>query len=239
MNLTFWRATAVWLLTTAAAAVVIWWTLSAPSGSVGSPGSSGAPGSAAAFGALLARVAALALAACAGWAWAVTTTVLVSAAVGATRAPGVPAWAGRVVLAACGLALATSATPALAAPAEEPPPPIDPVAGALVGLQLPDRTTGPAHGLAGLSGPLGRSGGEWSADRPAGGHLRVRAGDSLWRIAADLLPEHAGAGEIAALTDRLHALNRVVIGDDPDLITPGQLLRKPSGLRADRREESP
>lgn len=217
MNSTIWRGIAVWLAATTGSATVGWWALSAPT----------SPTSTESFEGLLARGAALALAACAGWAWLVTTTVLVAAAAGASRAPGVPAWARRAVLAACGLALAGVVAPGVASASYPTPTPADPVAGALAGLQLPDRTTGPAHDAAGLDAA-------WLADRAAGPPLTVRPGDSLWRLAADLLPAGATATEVAALSDRLYALNRAVIGDDPDLITPGQLLRTPPGLRTDR-----
>ena len=57
--------------------------------------------------------------------------------------------------------------------------------------------------------------------------MTVRAGDCLWSIAASSLP--AGADD-AAVTVRWHqifALNRSVIGTDPDLIRPGLQLRLP------------
>lgn len=218
MNVSIWRGIALWLATTVAATAVGWWALGVPAAAPGSPGGS--------FTGLVVRGAALLLVGCAAWAWLVTTTVLVAAAIGAPRAPGVPAWARRAVLAACGVAL-VGGSPALAAPVAVPPVPVDPTGGALVGLQLPDRTTGPAHDASGAPGTV------WSADR-AGRAVVVRPGDSLWRIAASLLPAHAGATDVAAVTDRLYALNRSAIGDDPDLITPGLVLRTPPGLRADR-----
>ncbi len=57
----------------------------------------------------------------------------------------------------------------------------------------------------------------------------VRNGDSLWRIAERRLPPTASSGEVAALTWRLYALNRPLIGDDPDLIYPGTTLSTPEG----------
>lgn len=218
MNASIWRTLTVWLVVTATTATVGWWCLGVPTPSGDS------------FEALVARGAAILLAGCAGWAWLVTTTVLVSEALGAARAPGVPAWARRTVLAACGMAL-LGASPAIASPTT-PSHPVDPDVGVLVGLQLPDRTTGPAHRRADDAGSVTSP--AWSADYAAGTPLLVRPGDSLWLVATGLLPAGTSTAEVAGLTDRLYALNRAVIGDDPDLITPGQLLRTPRGLRTDR-----
>jgi nucleoid-associated protein YgaU len=55
----------------------------------------------------------------------------------------------------------------------------------------------------------------------------VRPGDSLWRIAAAHLTDAAPA-EVAAAWPRWWQANRPVIGDDPDLIHPGQRLVAPS-----------
>lgn len=54
-------------------------------------------------------------------------------------------------------------------------------------------------------------------DRDHGGKHRVRAGDSLSQIAAE---QHVPGGWSA-----LYERNRDVVGDDPDLILPGQSLR--------------
>ena len=213
------RGMAVWLAITTAAATVAWWLLAAQLPSADS------------FDGLLANGAAVLLAGCAVWAWLVTTIVLVAEVLGGRRTPGVPVWARRTVLAACGLAL-VGISPAHASPVLTPPAPSDPGAEALIGLQLPDRTTGPAHRRqlepGGFSTPV------WSADRATNPSVRVRPGDSLWRIASRLLVDGACATEVAELTDLLYTLNRAVIGDDPDLITPDQLLRTPHGVRTDR-----
>jgi len=79
------------------------------------------------------------------------------------------------------------------------------------GLPLPDRTT---------SDP-GRGSG-WTA-----AFVRVRPGDSLWSIARATLRDGASDIAIAAETARFYAVNRATIGDDPDLIVPGQRLRIP------------
>ncbi|WUS95066.1 LysM peptidoglycan-binding domain-containing protein [Kribbella sp. NBC_00709] len=66
-------------------------------------------------------------------------------------------------------------------------------------------------------------------DVRAGGSVRVvvRAGDSLWAIAARELGPGATVETIAARWPDWYAANRHVIGDDPDLILPGQVLRVP------------
>lgn len=56
----------------------------------------------------------------------------------------------------------------------------------------------------------------------------VRRGDSLWSIAARHLGPTASDAEVAWEWPRWYAANRDVVGDDPDLLTPGQLLRPPS-----------
>lgn len=80
-------------------------------------------------------------------------------------------------------------------------------AGELDGLRLPDRMPST---LAGTT------------------HL-VKAGDSLWGIAAERLPVGAQSPLIAHETARWYDANRVVVGPDPDLIRPGQQLRPPDG----------
>jgi resuscitation-promoting factor RpfA len=62
----------------------------------------------------------------------------------------------------------------------------------------------------------------------------VRAGDSLWRIAAQRLGGHASSAEIAAAWPRWYAANRPVIGADPDLITPGEHLHAPVPTQVER-----
>jgi len=55
----------------------------------------------------------------------------------------------------------------------------------------------------------------------------VVAGDSLWRIAASHLDERAGPVAIDAEWRRWHDANRAVIGANPHLIHPGQVLLAP------------
>ena len=62
----------------------------------------------------------------------------------------------------------------------------------------------------------------------------VHRGDSLWSIAARHLGPHASDAEIAHAWPQWFELNRDVIGDDPDLILPGQILRTPAPERGAR-----
>jgi nucleoid-associated protein YgaU len=61
--------------------------------------------------------------------------------------------------------------------------------------------------------------------------ITVRTGDCLWSIARELARSDATDAAIAQLVGRLYAANRQVIGDDPDLIRPGTVLRAPGGHR--------
>lgn len=57
--------------------------------------------------------------------------------------------------------------------------------------------------------------------------VTVRRGDTLWDIAARHLPQGATDAEIAAAWPRWYEANSSTIGDDPDLILPGQRLVAP------------
>ncbi len=115
-----------------------------------------------------------------------------------------------LLLAACGVVAIT--TP-VAAAGNDPPDPTG--AQVLDGLPLPDRVGGAA--------PPPRP----TAATPGGATVRVRVGDCLWTLAATRLGPDAHAAEVASYWPRIHALNRDVIGPDPDLIHPGQHLRLP------------
>jgi len=85
-----------------------------------------------------------------------------------------------------------------------------PSMSSLEGLRLPERPLDPA------STPQ-------STDE-----VVVKAGDTLWAIAARSLPADAGPAQVATEVTRWHAANRQVIGDDPDLIIPLQRLTPPT-----------
>lgn len=86
-----------------------------------------------------------------------------------------------------------------------------PTAGVLDGLPLPDRP----HGTGAR------------ATEPPVSSYRVRPGDCLWTVARAHLEPGAGDQRIAAEWPRWYAANADVIGDDPDLIAPGTVLRAP------------
>ena len=174
------------------------------------------------------------------WLWVVTTVTVAEVLTGRVRADG--GATRRLVLAACGVAvLAGTAGPAVAA---------DDAGPALAGLSLPDRTTASAavhdperarqtkdeSGAPGTRGtPDDRGATSPISHRQndqAARHV-VRPGDSLWSIAAaDTAAASTGGLESSvAEVDRrwraIWAANRDLVGDDPDLIRPGQRLRVP------------
>ncbi len=71
---------------------------------------------------------------------------------------------------------------------------------------------------------------EGKPDRPgeqSGRTVVVREGDSLWAIAAAELGPGADGAAIAARWPQWYAANAALIGSDPDLIQPGQVLHAP------------
>ena len=157
--------------------------------------------------------AALVLAAC--WASAVAGVVCLQVA---RRAPvpraGVPAPVRRLLLRACGVAVAGGLAGGLA---------LTP-AGATPGSLERERPT-PAATPSASPAPV-------SAPAPADRVVVVRPGDSLWRIAeAELLRRTgraASVADVAALWPRIHAANRALVGPDPDLVRPGVPLTMPA-----------
>lgn len=80
------------------------------------------------------------------------------------------------------------------------------------------------------SAPAGQpatSGRPKAAPGRTGRHLVV-PGDSLWLIAASRLGPDPDAARIARSWPRWYAANRTVIGADPDLLVPGEVLREPT-----------
>ncbi len=58
--------------------------------------------------------------------------------------------------------------------------------------------------------------------------VTVAPGDTLWTIAAGHLPHGSSAADVARSCAGWFAANRQVIGADPDLIHPGQVLTPPT-----------
>jgi len=176
---------------------------------------------------------------------AATAAVALLAGLGAALAPGsrpttvlervterrCPRRVRRLVVLGLGVTLAAGGTagPALAAGSPGPGAAPTSAAAALSGLPLPDRTTGVDLTATAATPSLrpvpARSSGRSGSVRPA--TVVVRPGDSLWALAAALLPAGADDAEITAAWHRLHRVNADVIGEDPDLIRPGTRLRVP------------
>jgi nucleoid-associated protein YgaU len=60
------------------------------------------------------------------------------------------------------------------------------------------------------------------------GAVAVLAGDSLWDIVAQHLGPEASDVEIALEWPRWYEANKTLIGQDPDVLLPGQVLLPPS-----------
>ncbi|MFC7580180.1 LysM peptidoglycan-binding domain-containing protein [Schaalia naturae] len=143
---------------------------------------------------------------------------------------------GSAVALGAGLAVGSLAPAALASPA---PPPDDLSWGAQAPAEA-SAVSGDAvlPGGPGPTGPLRRAADALvarealarPADRddppplPAPATHLVVPGESLWSIAADLVSPSAGDAGIARLWPAIHAANADLIGEDPSLIRPGQVL---------------
>ena len=64
------------------------------------------------------------------------------------------------------------------------------------------------------------------------GEVVVHRGDTLWSVAARHLGPGATDAEVARAWPAWFETNRAVIGDDPDLLRPGQRLRPPDEVRS-------
>jgi nucleoid-associated protein YgaU len=130
----------------------------------------------------------------------------------------VPAGARRAAAVALGVGLGFGAGPALAAPATPPPSPSASASAAAV----PDWPSAQPPAAAEVP--------DWPERPPVGTHVVVR-GDCLWEIAERRLATEAGRPptnrEIAASVQAWWRANAEVIGADPDLLLPGQVLRPP------------
>ena len=178
------------------------------------------------FDVVLVQICEVAVAGCAAWLWLATAVVAADAVHGrGTRPRGVPRAWRRLVLAACGVALAGG----LGAPAHAG----DGSGSSRVeGLPLPDRATTTTH----VSRVFARAA---SHQDPAGSRqaavVVVRPGDTLWNLARTGLPAGATDAAVAARIHQIHRANRAVIGPDPDLIRPHQRLRMPATTREETR----
>jgi len=129
-----------------------------------------------------------------------------------------PAAPSRIVATATLAVVGFMGSPKMPASAD-PVPPI---------VRLADSTVEPSN--ADQSQPVPVATPTHAAPAPST-HVVVR-GDSLWRIAAATLLQRTGhqptKAEIAGFWPDIYQANRSVIGDDPDLILPGQLFTIPA-----------
>lgn len=205
-NDSIWRPVAVWAIVTTAAGAAA----GAAPGAWASARRATGPE---AFADLLVAACATGLALALVWLWVITTLTVAGILSGRVRAGG--GATRRLVLVACGAAvLAGTGVPALAAGGDG--------SELLVGLPLPERAVAPPQRATVPSPPPTGAGAQVLAD----GAYVVRRGDSLWSIA------QRHSGDSTSVDQRWRAIwqaNRDVVGDDPDLILPGQALHLPGG----------
>jgi len=135
-----------------------------------------------------------------------------------------------------------SSGPAVDAPAQSPsssaPPPVAaprpdhvPLGGLLGGSQ---RTAPPPPAAPRPDAPAQAGAGRDIAPPPVAESgasavsIVVLRGDSLWSLARRALGQDATDAQVTAEWERWYAANSDVIGHDPDLIRPGQVLQVPS-----------
>ncbi|MCW2673333.1 MAG: hypothetical protein JWP14_1922 [Frankiales bacterium] len=112
-----------------------------------------------------------------------------------------------------------AAAPSTEPPSTEPPPRQPPTAAPAAGAAPATR---PATPVAVPVDPHPRR-----SAVPASSEVVVHTGDSLWAIAQRELGTDATQRQVARAWPRWWTANRAVIGDDPDLIHPGDRLTAP------------
>jgi LysM repeat protein len=133
-----------------------------------------------------------------------------------TAAPSAPPSADAATAPSSGPAAASPTVPTSGSPTE---PAAGPTTVAPSSGWLPTPPPVPDVVVGGTRPPV--------TDAPSEASVVVVRGDSLWRIAAEHLGPQASDAEIAEAWPAWYAANADVIGDDPDLIYPGQELRVP------------
>ena len=173
--------------------------------------------------------------------WAMSLAIAAAAAflersgkVRAASAAGkfAPAFMRRLALAAVGLELLTAP---LAAASTAPPVPGAPAASAASAAWTPTAVPAVANPqwrpLSPVVEPGPLAGRPLRHQHPAdqASEVTVRPGDSLWSLSAARLGPFASDVDIALDWPRLYQANRDIIGGDPHLIRPGQVLKLPPG----------
>ena len=116
--------------------------------------------------------------------------------------------------------------PADTVPAPAGPAPLTPEPPPVAGGPVADPQWKPLRPVV-EPGPLASRQLRPQTPAAAHGEVTVRAGDSLWSLSAAALGAYASDVDIAVEWPRLYQANRAVIGDDPDVLFPGQVLRLP------------
>lgn len=214
-----WRCLLVWSLATAACAMGATLGLQTALDAWSDPA-----GPATFDDAVVALASAVAVAVC-PWLWILATLGVLDALRGRT-VPAAASRLRRLTMLACGCVAGV----AVALPAHAATPSPGPV-HVLDGLPYPDRPTlshTPARDTGRAATPAAVRAGATPASAPSPGTYVVRPGDTLWSLATDALQREGLAeprgSDVARTVARLHRTNASVIGDDPDLIVPGQRL---------------
>ena len=170
------------------------------------------------------------------WTWGALGLLLTAAsavpgAVGGTARAllhvALPAGARRSAAVLLGIGLGLSApVAAVALPALSPS-----ASAAAAELEVPDWPASDRPSTPVPDWPGAEPTGDVPSGEPAPGDRVVVRGDCLWHIAADSLLGHLGRlpsdAEVAAAVDAWWHTNADVVGPDPDLLLPGQVLRAP------------
>ncbi len=211
--------------TAAAAALVLRWLVVVAHGLVEAVR---APGPARAADALALLAAATAIVLLAWLAGGVVVSLLahlpgsVGRLAGRVRDRCAPAAARRAAGLLVGLTLGGGLAPAAHASPAPPAPGSTVSAPGTARAADPGWTpTRPSRGTTPAPDPLGPT------RTPLPAEVVVHRGDTLWAIAARHLGPGATDAEVAAAWPGWYRANRGVIGDDPDVILPGQRLRAP------------
>ncbi len=130
-----------------------------------------------------------------------------------------PRWQADIVAAAPLGAEQAPQTARFAGPSAPAGPPVSPAWTP----QGPPADPGP------LARPVTRHPASQGPSAPADSDVVVQSGDSLWSIAASALGPFATDVEVAVAWPEWYRANRSVIGSDPNVILPGQVLQAPAG----------